>query len=953
MNNKLILLFSFILSAFSLANTGTIKGIITDSLTNEPLVGANIIIEGTSRGSATNLGGEYLIPSVSAGDYIVIVSYISYQTKRITVKVRADEVTELNIKLNFDVVEGEVVIVTGQLQGQAEAINRQLTSNTIVNVVSSDKIQELPDQNAAESVGRLPGISIQRDGGEGQKVVIRGLSPRFSSITINGMNIPSTDPEDRSVDLSMISPDVLAGIEVYKSLTPDRDADAIGGEVNFITNYAEEGFKGDARLQTGYNGHDREYGQYRSSIKISNRYFNNNLGVIFTGGLQRANRGSDILDAGYIVGSEDVQRVGRILLTDLTLGDRLEVRERYNAGVSLDYKLDNGGLFFNSLWGKTDRNELVRQREYDIEQNVQLRNMKDSELHTELLSSSLSGEHLLPAFFNLDANWMVSYSKTNQEIPFSHSVIFREVSAFAANVVLNSGPERIPEFAHNRLHQTFFKSSQLRQESTDDSDLAAKLDLKMPFSFTDNLLGYMKFGGKYRGKSRDRNVYLLKSSSFGIEQDLPNKYPDRWDLDGVGRIKFSNFLNPGFEVNDFLNGSYIFGSALDANKLNNFLEQYRYEYLGTEQNPVPLYTVDPEALVKSYTAAEQVVAGYIMSEINIGPSLMLLPGIRYEKTINDYSTVFGKPIQSEDEAEILLSGRIDTIGQSSYEEWMPMVHFRFKATSWFDIRMAVTRSLSRPNYYNLVPHRNFTDLGGTLVLGNPKLKPITSWNYDVFLSFYSQLGLFTFGLFKKDVHDVDYVRTRRVREDEDFGLVSKIIQPENITSISDVYGFEIELQTNLRSFPSPFDGIILYANYSFISSKTFYPFLSVKTGGPPFFLPTLTDTIRQAPMIGQADQIANFSIGYEKGGFTGRLSMIYQGAILRHVNLREELDQYDDAFIRWDVAIQQQIFEGISLFLNLNNISDRPESTFLWKEIYPTGQEFFGWTGDLGIRLKL
>jgi outer membrane receptor protein involved in Fe transport len=239
-----------------------------------------------------------------------------------------------------------------------------------------------------------------------------------------------------------------------------------------------------------------------------------------------------------------------------------------------------------------------------------------------------------------------------------------------------------------------------------------------------------------------------------------------------------------------------------------------------------------------------------------------------------------------------------------------------------------------------------------MVLGNPNLNPITSWNYDAFLSFYSQLGLFTFGLFKKEVHDVDYVRTRRVSKDEDYGNVARIIQPENITRISEVYGFEIELQTNLRSFPSPFDGIVLYANYSYISSKTFYPFLSVETGGPPFFMPILTDIVREAPMIGQADQIANFSIGYEKGGFSGRLSMIYQGAFLRHVNLREELDQYDDAFIRWDVAIQQQIYGGISMFLNLNNISDRPESTFLWKEIYTTGQEFFGWTGDLGIRFK-
>jgi TonB-dependent receptor len=950
--NKIFLLLIFLCTSTFAVNTGTIRGVITDSLTNDPLVGANIIVQGTSRGSATNIEGEYLIPNVAAGDYILVVSYISYRTKRILVTVKPDEITEINVELTFDAVEGEEVVVTGQLQGQSEAINRQLTSNTIVNVVSSDKIQELPDQNAAETVGRLPGISIQRDGGEGQKVVIRGLSPRFSSINMNGMSIPSTDPEDRSVDLSMISPDVLAGIEVYKSLTPDRDGEAIGGEINFITNYAEEGLKGDLRLQTGYNGLDKESGQYKSSLNLSDRFFNNNLGIIFTGGLQSANRGSDILDADYIIESENEQGEGNILLSQLNLGDRLELRKRYNAGLTLDYKLDNGGLFFNGLWGKMDRDELIRQREYSVEQNNQFRTIKDSEMRTQLLSSSLSGEHFLfQGILDLNANWMVAYSETKQETPFSHDVLFREVSAFKSDVVLNAGPEKIPEYAHNRLDQTFFKGSELSRESTDDRDMAAKLDLKIPFSLTDNFLGYVKFGGKYRDKSRDRDVYLLSSSSFGIEQDLPDKYPDRWDLDGVGRIKFSNFQNFGFEAKDFLNGNYIFGPALDVDKLNDFLEQYRYEYFGTE-NRDPLYSIDPEALIKSYTASEKVVAGYIMTEINIGTSLMFLPGIRYERTINDYSTVFGKPVQSEDEREILLSGRIDTTGQSTYEVWLPMVHLRFKATSWFDVRLAVTGSLSRPNYYNLVPHRNFTDNGGTMVLGNPNLKPITSWNYDAFLSFYSQLGLFTLGLFKKEVSNVDYVRTRRVKEDEDYGNVVQIIQPENIINTSEVYGFEIELQTNLRSFPSPFDGIVLYANYSYISSKTFYPFLSVKTGGPPFFMPTLTDTLREAPMIGQADQIANFSVGYEKGGFSGRLSMIYQGAILRVVNLREELDQYDNAFIRWDITLQQHIYMGLSLFLNMNNISNQPESTFLWKDIYPTGQEFFGWTGDLGIRFK-
>ncbi len=102
------------------------------------------------------------------------------------------------MKLIADVLEGETVVVTGQ----AAAINQQLASNTIVNVVSEQKIQELPDANAGEAIGSLPGVSISRSGGEANKIILRGLDERFSVITIDGQRIASTDVDDRGIDLS-------------------------------------------------------------------------------------------------------------------------------------------------------------------------------------------------------------------------------------------------------------------------------------------------------------------------------------------------------------------------------------------------------------------------------------------------------------------------------------------------------------------------------------------------------------------------------------------------------------------------------------------------------------------------------------------------------------------------------------------------------------------------------
>ncbi|MFQ5604822.1 MAG: carboxypeptidase-like regulatory domain-containing protein [bacterium] len=253
--------------------TGQINGSVRDAETGDPLPGANVLLQGTAIGAATDLDGEYRIPRVSPGNYTLVVSFIGYKKMSMPVKVVADETAQINAELHFEVIEGKKVVVTAQLEGQAQAINQQLSSNTIVNVVSADRIQELPDANAAESVGRLPGISIKRSGGEGNKVVIRGLSPTYNSITVGGVRIPATDLEDRSVDMSMISPEILAGIEVTKVLTPDKDADAFGGTVNFkLADAPIGGYRQNFRFYQGYNAQRDEPGQYKGSAILSNRF---------------------------------------------------------------------------------------------------------------------------------------------------------------------------------------------------------------------------------------------------------------------------------------------------------------------------------------------------------------------------------------------------------------------------------------------------------------------------------------------------------------------------------------------------------------------------------------------------------------------------------------------------------------------------------------------------------
>lgn len=390
-----------VLSALCLASTihaqgrGRLVGVVTDSTSGESLPGANLWIDGTVIGTSTDLDGRYRLSNVPAGKQTVVFSYIGYEQKKVEVTVHHGGALELDTQLTMGAIVGEEVVVTAQLQGQAAAINQQISSNTISNVVSSEKIRELPDQNAAESVGRLPGVAVQRDAGEGTKVVVRGLSPKFNSVTVNGERIPSTDSEDRSVDLSMIAPEALAGIEVFKALTPDRDGDAVGGTVNLITRKAPEATQYSASYQNGYNSHESDVGQTKLSGSGSRRFHDGLIGALATASWQQANRSSDLLDAGYTFVREAREGEERAVIgvNNLNLADRLETRVRFGAGLTLDYALQSGGVVLNTFWSETHRDEVRRRHRYRLGAARTEYELRDREINTRLFTSSLSGEH--------------------------------------------------------------------------------------------------------------------------------------------------------------------------------------------------------------------------------------------------------------------------------------------------------------------------------------------------------------------------------------------------------------------------------------------------------------------------------------------------------------------------------------------------------------------------------
>ncbi len=913
--------------------SGTLSGKVVDAITGEELAFATVYLEANNRGTTSTVNGDYRLFNIPFGKQVVVCSYLGYEKIQVEIDIQKGGESTHIFRLQPIGVSTEEVIISAQLKGQRAAINQQLNSNTIVNVISKEKIQELPDQNAAESLGRLPGIAVLRDAGEGTKVVVRGLSPRFNSITVNGVRVPSTDPEDRSVDLTMVSTDALEGIEVFKALTPDKDGDAVGGTINFVVKKAAEGFKGSVRLLSGYNNHEQEYGQWRGNFNLSNRFLNNKLGVILTGNYQRVNRSSDLLEAGYVQDGIDNNNRSILSINNLNLADRQEVRYRYGSSLSLDYQLDKGFLLLSSFLGSTDREEVRRRRRYRVGASYQERDLRDREINTLLQTHSLSGEYNLN-FLKLQLSWLASFSRTTRETPYSHFARFRELGAFTGDLVENQGPEFIPAGAKNNLDETYFHDATLNFDDILDENLTAQIDLKVPLEAGRSFSGYLKAGAKIRDKSRTRDLTQIWTAFGGIPAVIRD-HPGDFQLDARNRISIYNFIG-SFDPGEFLQNRYVFGPTLDLNGLNQFAETYR-EY----------YEVDQQTDLRDYDAEESIQAGYVMGEFHFfDKRLMLLSGVRIEETENAYSSIFGTPLTGG-----FVSGLRDTTGNRSYTEILPMLHLRYKFAPWFDIRLAATKSLSRPNFFNLVPWQRINHFEGIVEEGAPELRHTQVWNFDAFFSFYNKFGLFTIGGFYKELTDIDYVRTSRITNQGPTQGYD-YVRPVNAVADANAYGLEFDLQTNFKFLPKPFNGILLSANYSFVKAETFYPFFQVgpeRSPEPPF-RPVVIDTLRAGRVPGQAEHIFNVSLGYEYKGFSGRLSVVYQSESLGTVGRREEQDGFTDSFQRWDLSIQQKLGKtGLALIANMNNISNTPQRTFVAIG-FPTREEYFGWTGDLGVK---
>ncbi|NJM24780.1 MAG: TonB-dependent receptor plug domain-containing protein [Bacteroidia bacterium] len=484
--------------------SGTITGVVTDAQTAQRLPGATVRVKGSASGAVTDLNGEFALRTAD-GDVEIEVSYIGFTTLTQQVTVPAGGTVHLDLKMNSDVTELENVIVIGLLQGQQRALNQQKSADNIKNVVSADQIGRFPDPNVAEALQRVPAVNIERDQGEGRYVLVRGLAPQFTNVSINGEQIPSPEAGVRYVALDAVPADQLASIEVSKSITPDMDGDAIGGSVNLITRKAQTStLSVRSSALMGYNSIVGK-SNFQGSLELSRRFLNDKLGIMLNASYYETNRGSDNWER------DD---------SEMELRDYELVRTRLGASGTIDYKFsEQSNLYFRGIYNRFTDREL--RRRYVFKPNADASPFEDNEierlvkdrLEKQIVSSfNFGGKHALN---KVTLDYEVAYAEAIQDTPFDIEIA--TVGSFDdLSIDFDTDPE-FPSFQANGkshrdktndyLDNANYEFDEFTSGNTYALDVnkTAKFNVAVPYS-AGTAEGLFKFGGKVRLKEKSFDI---------------------------------------------------------------------------------------------------------------------------------------------------------------------------------------------------------------------------------------------------------------------------------------------------------------------------------------------------------------------------------------------------------------------------------------------------------------
>ncbi len=821
-------LFLSLFFSAAIAQQGIVTGKVIDNETGEPVLFANVFVEGTSTGTTTDFDGVYRL-SLDPGTYNISISFVSYATKTITgVEVKEGEVYPLDVFLSSSMTELKEFVIEAKAveRNEVALLKMQQKSVNVVDGISSQEIKNLGISNSAESMKQVTGASVE----DGKYVVVRGLGDRYSISQMNGVTLPSPDPYRNSTSLDLIPSNMIDNVVSLKTFTPDKPGNFTGGLIDIQTKSLPDqfymtvstGFRfntvssfNDQFLRdpdrgsldaVGYDDGTRQMPEFLENAQnrdlMESRYWAlaGQTSEATSQETQLWRQAADELSSSFIP-EQEASLMDHSL--SFSVGDQKDVGESnkfgYNFAMrysrSYNFKEDYiiaqnefvspnedlrqnqfvqgnestlnpelGGLFsaayrfggkneigvvvlynhstdFNasSLSGRLD--EVISANHLYTSRNISM-------VQRELLTTQVTGEHVISKFKETNVNWVVGRTSGSQIEPDMR--LFEDYIDLNTNdFILNNSELQYP------FH--FFRD--LR-----DVQYNAQIDFETPFG--DKKKNKIKYGGLAQFKTREfseNRFQLSDRGANGVNDD------------------YLDFTAANGDYDAFF-GEDNFGGAvdIDPNDPSKYLLKQSYSSTNLPAN--------------QYEGNENIYAAYLMGVFQLAPTWKLIAGSRLEIT------------------DIQITGGNDSVGEINAVDPLPSLGVIKAVSERSNLRLNASRTLARPNMREMAPFESFDLISGPRVTGNPDLGRSTVYNLDLRYEIYPSPGeLFSVSGFYKFFEDPIMWEVRKL------GSLYRM-KPVNVNS-GFLFGGEIEFRKKLDFISESLRNFKIGTNFTYIYSR--------------------------------------------------------------------------------------------------------------------------------------
>jgi TonB-dependent receptor len=895
---------------------GSVGGRVTNAASGNVLQAASVRLQELGREVVTGRDGNFVLTNVPAGRYTLVVSYGGLDTQEISIDVGAGMSLRQDVRLRSDVYGVEQMFVLGRAEGYASTINLQRTADSIRTVVSADALGQIREGNIGDALVRLPGVSVETRAGVQRTATIRGLSPQYNTVTVDGLRMTNVDG-NRDIALDSFPANLLARVEVIKAPTPDISADAIGGTVDLVTRsaYDRDGRTFEAQIGTTYNDIRASWNK-QAGVTLGDTFGKDGeFGLLGSISYFRDERGYDVLNNAYTVSAADSYFINRSLYYD-----RSEIKDKVGAGLMFDYRpSDDTSAYFKAIYHYDFRELWRRGTDYRPNPATQFDVTPDG-------GSSTGGRVDAIAFYREPKNvfqmytagiehragdWVLdgrtAYSKAKKDYP----VTIQLVNSFnGVDLTYDRTDRDFPSYTiDNDVDVSNPSTLAFRQFNTNQ---VPRVEDELSFDF--NALREFNTGSI---------PWSIKTGVRATLKDAEQAQPATVRYSGLSGVSAENLLE-NYSNSDFMSESG--GRA----QLTPFFPDWR-KYLQLQQNNPGALTQNAAAQLFSaetlanadFNIAEDIYAGYLMSTVEID-RLTILGGVRVETT----------SIDSQANAVTVDDGQITNIERVSdsndYTNVLPSLHLRYMAMDdRLVLRSSISKAISRPPPGDLIPSRQENAQLNQRVIGNPTLEPAESMNYDLTAEYFlPPLGVISAGIFYKDIENFVFSSSRIAADGVD---ERTRVNGEG----GKVRGAEFVWSQDLTFLPGILSGFGVEANYTYLDSEGVYP--------------NRTDGLS---LVNSPDYILNGILSYAQGPVSVRLSMNKMPDRLIAVGGRAALDRFDSASTVWDLAMKYQVMEQHSIFFNIKNLTNEPTVQFQGSRANPTSVVYYGTQYNLGIDLS-